>query len=855
MEVKIVLGLSIVLQFVAAVLSFRLMRVTGRRWGWGAIAVAITLMAVRRSITWARVVTADVDVPPDLAAESVALLISILMVVGVGSIAPFFSTIRRSEAAIAESELRYRTLAERSPVGIFRTDAAGDCVYVNDRWCAIAGLTPAQAMGDGWLAGIHPDDRERVRREWHESTRASRPVRAEIRFRSREGVTTWVVSQAEVVIDDDGKVTGYVGNVTDITDRKHAEEALRESEAHLRDAQRVAHIGWWKWNIVTGALFWSDEIYRIFGMPKEAFGASYDAFMAAVYPDDRVKVESRVQAALTGQVDYEVDHRIVRPDGEVRHVLEKGEVRRDIEGQPSEMLGTVTDITESKRAEQKFRDLLESAPDAMVIVDLSGEIVLVNARAEQLFGYARQEMLGQPIELLVPDRFRAGHVVWRRGFLEDPAARQMGANLLLHGRRRNGLEFPSEVSLSPIETEGGLLVASTVRDISERRRAEEETERLASQLRQAQKMEAVGQLASGVAHDFNNLLTVISANASLLKNMLDDSENVSASLEMIGQAVEQAAGVTRSLLTFGRRLPADKVSVDLGAVVQATARMVERALPATIELVVETPKERTPWVKGDQTQLQQIVLNLVVNARDAMPDGGKLHITVSSDALDARAVPTIARLSVRDTGAGMPAEVRARIFDPFFTTKSRGQGTGLGLAVVDGIVREHGAKISVQSELGKGSTFVIDFPCVMSEASSHETVVEGEFLGNGEVILLAEDQRQLCEVLAALLRSMRYEVVVANDGDELLDLFREHRDRINLFVFDIDLPKRSGLDGLRAIRKTGNTVPAIIVTGSTSAVLDREDTGAILLRKPFEMPTLARLVHETLRTMSGASAV
>ncbi len=398
-------------------------------------------------------------------------------------------------------------------------------------------------------------------------------------------------------------------------------------------------------------------------------------------------------------------------------------------------------------------------------------------------------------------------------------------------------------------------------------RADEERARLQEQLHQAQKMEAVGLLAGGVAHDFNNLLLVISAHAELARGRLSREsdiggslEDVLRSLEMVEQAVEQATGVTRSLLSFSNRLPVAKRATDLCVGIEEASRILRHTLPASIELVIDTGCEPAPWVNADPTQLQQIVLNLAINARDAMPGGGKLRISVSPPATDAvESAPSrttgkhIARLVVSDTGTGMPPETQSRIFEPFFTTKSRGRGTGLGLAIIHGIVQDHGGQIEVHSEVGSGTTFTISFPCVSQESSNGEAVrAPSRPRGHGELILLAEDEYQVRAIVAATLTSLGYEVVQAADGDALLECFQRHQSKIKLFVLDVDLPRRSGLDCLRDIRTRGVDTPAIVISGSVDVELDAQlDRDTILMRKPFQMSELGRQVCSVLAAARG----
>jgi signal transduction histidine kinase len=397
----------------------------------------------------------------------------------------------------------------------------------------------------------------------------------------------------------------------------------------------------------------------------------------------------------------------------------------------------------------------------------------------------------------------------------------------------------------------------------QRRRAEQERVELQEQLHQAQKMEAVGQLAAGVAHDLNNLLTVVAGSTGPIARVLPADRDATQALEAIQRVVEQAGSLTGSLLTFSQKLPADKKPVDLCAVVDNAARLIRRALPSAVKLVVRTDCQPAPWVLADATQMQQVLLNLALNARDAMPDGGTLRIAVSQGRESAAADGVVAagktggsaspaaagaRVEVSDTGTGMSPEIQSRIFEPFFTTKERGQGTGLGLAVVHGIVNDHGGQIEVRSEVGAGSTFMVTLPCVAPGVRRQErTPPAPPARGRGELLLLAEGDRQARELMVAEFRALGYVTDQVGDGAALLAESRRHGRRVRLFILDADLPKRGTLDCLREIRADGIQVPAIVITGAgRDDFEERLDAATVLLRKPFQMAELGRLVSALL---------
>ena len=396
---------------------------------------------------------------------------------------------------------------------------------------------------------------------------------------------------------------------------------------------------------------------------------------------------------------------------------------------------------------------------------------------------------------------------------------------------------------------------STARDITSQRELEE-------QLRQAHKMEAIGTLAGGIAHDFNNLLTAIVGNTELAKSLLKKDHQALAALTNIEEASKQAGGVAKALLTFSHRGPVEKAPVELARVLTEATHLLGRILPASIEFIEDVPTEPAVWVYGDATQLQQILINLAVNARDAMPGGGRLYVRLRAETLaesglapteDHRNLPG-GTLVVEDTGQGMSEEVRSRIFEPFFTTKPRGQGTGLGLSVVYGAVTDQRGLIRVDSEPGRGTRVSIWLPAYDRQMVPSPPGREGARApADGELIILAEDDRQVRSILVSALRREGYEVKAVADGLEAVAAVTAHRDDVRLIIMDLGLPKMHGLACLKEIRRMGVDVPAVVVTGSVG--FDPTDTlgeNDLLLRKPFRPSELIELAADALTPVAGS---
>ncbi|MGB2985200.1 MAG: ATP-binding protein, partial [Phycisphaerae bacterium] len=379
---------------------------------------------------------------------------------------------------------------------------------------------------------------------------------------------------------------------------------------------------------------------------------------------------------------------------------------------------------------------------------------------------------------------------------------------------------------------------------------------LEAQLRHAQRMEAVGTLASGVAHDFNNLLTAIFGYTDLAKETLPDGHAAIRSLEMVEHAARQASGVTRSLLTFSRKVTADKAPIQLGTVVTESVRLFRRLLPASIDIANDVPTETDIWVNADAIQVQQVLMNLAANARDAMPDGGRLRISLRQDRANPVNLHTAggsdghptAVLVVEDTGTGMSEETTSRLFEPFYTTKPREQGTGLGMSAVHGIITDHGGRIDVDSQLGKGTRITISLPCCdPSEQLSPEPARARRKPGDGEVILLVEDDPQIRSIMTSTLRAQNHCIIQACGSLEAMAALDTHRNAVRLIVLDADLPKNRGRFCLREMSQMRPDLPVLVVTGSEDIDAQEDLNGKhCVLRKPFAMSGLASLVVNIL---------
>jgi len=502
------------------------------------------------------------------------------------------------------------------------------------------------------------------------------------------------------------------------------------------------------------------------------------------------------------------------------------------------------------KSEDMVLALLESASQGIISIDCLGKIVLANRRAEDMFGYSREELLGARIELLLPESKRSTHTRQREDYFARPRTRPMGIGMDLSGRRKDGTEFPLEVSLSTVESEDGTFGIAFVSDISQRKLLEE-------QLIHAQKMEAVGRLAGGVAHDFNNMLTVISGYNRMLLDDLSPLDPLRGNAEEILKAADRAAALTNQLLAFSRRQIIRPRVLNPNSVLSNTQRMLQRLIGEDIQLVLNLSKD-TGNMRADPQHIEQAIVNLAVNARDAMPSGGRITIETANAHLDENYTRThlgmhpgdFVMIAMSDTGHGMDSETRRHIFEPFFTTKERGKGTGLGLATVYGMVKQSGGDIWVYSELGKGTTFKLYFPRVsdpVSESADGDAN-QPKALGS-ETVLVVEDEKAVRDLTVKMMRQLGYNVLAAANGEEAIEIGRSHTGHIALLLTDVVMPNMSGRQvadlllasrpGIRVLYLSGYTENTVVHHG----VLEE---GVSFLPKPFSREALGKKVREIL---------
>jgi PAS domain S-box-containing protein len=534
----------------------------------------------------------------------------------------------------------------------------------------------------------------------------------------------------------------------------------------------------------------------------------------------------------------------------------------------------VTALTEQREAEQRFRRLFEVAPDAMIAVAPDGLVTMANTQAEQTFGYAAGDLIGRPVGMLVPEKARAELAAARSGYFADPEAQPGVIEFRMSGLRQDGRRFPAEITLSGLQTDSGMLVAAAIRDVTERIALESEQERLRAiaeqerierRLQQSQRLESLGQLVGGVAHDFNNLLNVIQGYADFTAEQIQALASADARLEPVLEDIEQvrvaaqqATRLTRQLLTFAREDVIRPEVLDLNEAVKEAGQLLRRTLGEHIDLVIAA--EPALWrVKADRGQLEQVLVNLAVNARDAMPAGGCLSIdtgNIEVDATYATGRPELklgryTRLRVSDTGTGMDRATVARVFEPFFSTKPKGRGTGLGLATVYGVVTHVGGSIEIYSEVGLGTTITVLLPATDEDVAPYLAPAGtiDDQRGHGETILLVEDEESLRQLTTRILARNGYQVCAVGNGAEAVRRAGDTAQPITLLLTDVVMPGMLGNEVAARIGAIRPDVPALFMSGYAQPILDSHGVGASsfdILAKPFSESALLSRVRQAI---------
>jgi PAS domain S-box-containing protein len=766
---------------------------------------------------------------------------------------------KRAHEALRASEERFRAMFELAPVGVAQAELpAGKLVAVNPKMSLITGYPADELLAMRVEEITHPDDREQDRKLFQSLVRGeAREARIEKRYVRKDGTIAWGIAHVVVLRDAEGRPTRSLATIEDITDRKANETKLARLNSELAEAlesQRQIFEG------SRDAVFLSDgdgRFVAVNGAAADLTGYSREELLAMSIPDLHDDLDLKAYRTF--------HHRIL--DGE--QVLSEAPIRRKdgtkvtvefnnsfvVVGGRRLVHTAGRDITERKKAvetlaasETRYRALFENAAEGIIAIDPdSMQFLFFNPALCAMFGYAPEEF-GR---LTVGDIHPKEAIDEVRGAFRSLAGGSPVVSPAVSCLRKDRTTFVADIHASTIEIAGRKVVFGFFTDVTDRARLEE-------QLRQAQKMEAIGQLAGGVAHDFNNLLTVISGNTELLLSDSRADDPKRGPLTDIRAAGERAANLTRQLLAFSRKQILEPKLVDVNEAVIGIEKMLRRLIGEDVDIVTDLAADPS-WVKVDPGQLEQVVMNLVVNARDAMPRGGRITIRTRTldpkDSVDAEesagrhARPRVA-LSISDTGTGIAPEVKAHIFEPFFTTKGVGKGTGLGLATVFGIVKQSGGDVMFESEPGKGATFTVILPSQPAPRRRGASGASLRVMPRGtETVLVVEDEDAVRRIVKIALESAGYRIIEARSGSEALEAVRQHAGTIHLVVTDVVMPEMSGRELAERIVKTYPAVKILYMSGYTDDAVMRHgivESGVFFLQKPFSPLALARKVREVL---------
>ncbi len=763
---------------------------------------------------------------------------------------------RDAERALEESEKRYRLLVENHADLLVKTDPGGQILYASPSYCALFGKSLQELTGSSYKPQIHPDDLPSVERAVNDLLHPPHSCRYEERAMTVDG-WQWIEWTARAELDSHGSVAALVGSGRNITERKNMEDALERVKALLSETERTGSIGGWSFDAEKLTQEWTEETFRILeidaieGEPRVPQGLEFIA------PAFRPMAEQSLQRAIELGEPYDQEWEIITAKGNRRWVRAVARVHQE-QGRTTTVSGSFQDITDRKRAEQvlreresRYRTFIDVTSDLVFLKDDSFRYIMSNKANNAFLGRPETDVIGFTDFDLMPDDAAAA---CRAG---DQEALAKGINVISEETVGSGtyqtIKFPVPLS------EGHVGVGGYVRDITERKKAEAEKEALQAQLYQSQKLEAIGQLAGGVAHDFNNLLTGILGNVAIMRSDLPTSDPLVANLVAVETAVRQAADLAKGLLTFSRRAVVAAAPLDMGEAVDTSLNLLKQSLPATMEIVRDA--EPGIWsVLADRSQIAQVILNLAVNARDAMQGKGTLTIRIRNEVVDEDYVQNHAfartgefvHLSVADTGPGIPDEIREHLFEPFHTTKPAGSGTGLGLSIVYGAVKQAAGWVTADSPAGGGAVFDIFLPRCLEKPIAASAALWPHVSGPicSGTVLVVEDEPVVAAVAQALLTRSGYTVLTAGNGASALRTLQEHQAMVDLILLDMTMPGMTTQEIVPALRALSPAVPILLTSGYASSEEVRrmlgDGTVQGFLGKPYQV---RELVDEISRLM------
>jgi PAS domain S-box-containing protein len=743
---------------------------------------------------------------------------------------------QQNEDSLWTSETRFQTLLTAAPIGIFQADAEGNCLFMNQQCLQIMGATLPDVLGHGWGNFVHPDDQPWVLAQWQETLATKCEFNADYRFVTPQGQINWVRVKASATYDEAGNVNGYLGTVLDITEAQR-DKVVRQpvNVAQTSDLSLLitAPVGIFQTDATGRSLFINPHCLALMGI---TLAESLDQGWAkALHPDDRQQVFAEWEEAVLANQDFISEHRFVTPQGRVNWVNARATATCDENGIITGYIGTVIDISDRKVAEQKILEqtaLLNVATDAIVMCDLENRIQFWNHGAEYIYGWQSAEVVGLMASHLFrldqsPDAVIALNTVRTQGAWQGE----------LRKMTKTGEQVVVESRWTLIHDEAGQpkSILSVDTDVTKKLLLER-------QFLRAQRLESLGTLASGIAHDLNNVLTPILGAAQLLPHTLPSlDERNQRLLAMLVDSSRRGSSLVKQILTFARGMDGERTTIQVKHILSEIISIARQTFPKSIEINLDLVTEDLWMVSVDATQIHQVLMNLFVNARDAMPNGGSITASAKNLVLDATAAKlhnvdagSYLQITVADTGAGIGLEQIEHIFDPFFTTKAT--GTGLGLSTVLGIIKSHSGSIHVYSEIAIGTCFNIYLPAVAQSEKKPPVETPKSFDGNGQLILVVDDEVVIREIIKTSLEAYNYQVMLASDGLEAIDLYKRHHDDIAIVILDMMMPQLDTPSIIGVLKQMNPAVKIVLMSGlatNESIILEYGLQG--FLPKPFTM--------------------
>ncbi len=776
---------------------------------------------------------------------------------------------RQKETALRESEEKYRGILHNMDDAYYEVDLKGNYVFCNEAMLSKTGYSREELAGMSYKQIVSCETQERVKQVFQDMYKTRHPIRNfEYDLIRKDGNNRNFEAWVSPIFDKKHRIIGFRGMAHDVTDRKRAENELKESRERLKRSEERYRVildnmeeAYYEVDLHGNHIFFNESTLRNLGYTKEEMlGMNYRQY---VDEENAQKIYEAYQRVFhTGETIKGMDWVLRTKAGTKMPVEGSVSLMRNSQGHPIGFRGVVRDITKRKEAEkelreseEKYRLLAEKAMMGIFWINDSFQFIYVNDHLCKILGRSRSEVLGKNFRDILSDN--SLHLVSER-YVSRQRGEDVPDRYEIEVVRPDGEVRHIEMMVAIMQDKSGRMnsIGEAI-DITDRKRAEEERERLQQQLTQAQKMESIGRLAGGVAHDFNNMLGVIMGRAEIAMMKADPSQPFYKDLQEISKAAGRSANLTRQLLAFARKQTVTPKVLVLNEVVEGLLKMLQRLIGEDIELVWLPDSAISP-VKIDPGQIDQILVNLCVNARDAIAGVGKITIETGNAVLDKDFCNTHMGFSpgdyvmiiVKDDGCGMDKNTLDHLFEPFFTTKDVGQGTGLGLATVYGIVKQNGGFIHIDSESGHGTTFSIYLP---RHAGKTETLREDDqeaYATRGqETILLVEDEPAMLEMSALILEQLGYVVLKACTPGEAIYMAENHSGNIHLLMTDVVMPEMNGRDLARKILSLYPDIKRLFMSGYTADVIAHQgvlDDGVHFISKPFSVKSLANKVRETL---------